>query len=547
MNHQHPNSMKKNLCRIAICVLASLSSLALAQDFIGATYDLTPDGTNQAALCGNLWGSAPQTYTLDGSKDANANPASGAEKVVVTMNGQGNDQFVSKFGFAETNSGLFTNVEFDIFWSTSSPQGNWYFGPFYGHLDFGFTTPSSTDIYDSLDIHLADAGNWLHVVRAIQSGETVNGILLKMYCGGYGNPQNGTITYWVDNVKLTGRRPPIKPILGMQKATPGLRIFAGSYVNTYDREQLATVDQNQSWVGGTYPVSYSFTLNSFPTVPDGSVFRFHIFLIPTNSAPPGQGFTGNQYIDYNASNIVWLDVSGLTPANVTAEVQWKTNLTAANPDHTALRITNSTAVGTWTLAFNSANTGTLTAPGASPVAFSIPADAAARFTNKLVAFFGVQPDSGFGMGQYVDVSHIQTIGVKSPGVPVNDNFTTDTVIKTAVWDITDSAAQSSLVLVTTNTPYWVNWTVPDTGFIDVDGLGYLGVTANLTTGPWVVPEYYNSYNDGINIPGTARQNGKKWTLIPSTCLPTVNGQPQSGQALSPNAFFRLYNAPPPAP
>ena len=59
--------MKKILCRIAICVLACSASLAFAQDFIGATYDLTPDGTNQAALCGNLWGSAPQTYTLDGS------------------------------------------------------------------------------------------------------------------------------------------------------------------------------------------------------------------------------------------------------------------------------------------------------------------------------------------------------------------------------------------------------------------------------------------------------------------------------------------------
>ncbi len=289
--------MKKILCRIAICVLACSASLAFAQDFIGATYDLTPDGTNQAALCGNLWGSAPQTYTLDGSMDANANAASGAEKVVVTMNGQGNDQFVSKFGFAETNSALFTNVEFDVYWATSSPLGDWYFGPFYGHLDFGFTTPSSTDIYDTLDIHLTDAGNWMHVVKAIQTGEDVNGILLKMYCGGYGNPENGTITYWVDNIKLTGRRPTIQPILGIQKAIPGLRIFAGSYSNpqTYDREQLATIDQNQSWVGGTYPVSYSYTLKSFPTVPAGSVFRFHIFLVPVNSAPPGQSFTGNEF------------------------------------------------------------------------------------------------------------------------------------------------------------------------------------------------------------------------------------------------------------
>src|SRR6202142_1964978 len=129
--------MKNFLYLIALCVLACSVNLAMAQDFLAATYDLDADGTNQAGLCANLWGSAPQTYMLDGSMDASNNLASGSENVVVTMNGQANDQFVSKFGFADTNSGLFTNIEFDIFWATSSPQGSWYFGPFYGHLDFG--------------------------------------------------------------------------------------------------------------------------------------------------------------------------------------------------------------------------------------------------------------------------------------------------------------------------------------------------------------------------------------------------------------------------
>ena len=73
------------------------------------------------------------------------------------------------------------------------------------------------------------------------------------------------------------------------------------------------------------------------------------------------------------------------------------------------------------------------------------------------------------------------------------------------------------------------------------------MTTNLTSGQWVVPEYYNGYNTGINIPGTAQQGTMKWTLIPANCLPTVDGLPQSGQPLSPNAFFRLYNTLPPNP
>ena len=89
--------------------------------------------------------------------------------------------------------------------------------------------------------------------------------------------------------------------MAIQKATPALRIFAGSGTDVYGREQLATIDQNQSWVGGTYPVSYSFTLLSFPTVPDGSVFRFHIFLVPTNNYDTHTStisFHGNEYVEY---------------------------------------------------------------------------------------------------------------------------------------------------------------------------------------------------------------------------------------------------------
>ena len=147
----------------------------------------------------------------------------------------------------------------------------------------------------------------------------------------------------------------------------------------------------------------------------------------------------------------------------------------------------------------------------------------------------------------MDVSHIQTIGVTGP---VNDNFTTDTAINLAVWDPSDSAQPSSLVLVTNGSSYWVTWTMPDADFLDASsGLGELGVATNLTSGQWVVPEYYNYYNDGIYLPNSAAQGTMKWTLIPSNCLPTVDGQPQNGQRLSPNAFFRLFDNtnPPPQP
>jgi hypothetical protein len=60
----------------------------------------------------------------------------------------------------------------------------------------------------------------------------------------------------------------------------------------------------------------------------------------------------------------------------------------------------------------------------------------------------------------------------------------------------------------------------------------------------MLPEFYNGYADGNTVPNQAVQGTLNWSLIPSSCLPTVDGQPQDGQALSPNAFFRLSD---PAP
>jgi len=122
------------------------------------------------------------------------------------------------------------------------------------------------------------------------------------------------------------------------------------------------------------------------------------------------------------------------------------------------------------------------------------------------------------------------------GLNENDDFTKETAIDPTVWDISNSNTKFSVVLVTTNSPYWVTWTTPYTGY-------GLGVSTNVSAGPWKLPEYYNSYGDGDTVPNQATQGTVNWSLIPSSCLPTVDGQPQSGQATSPDAFFRLVSPP----
>ncbi len=347
--------------------------------------------------------------------------------------------------------------------------------------------------------------------------------------------------YFLNNVELssgpfgTASVPP-PPKLGLQKAIPGLRIFAGSTANTFDRAELATVDQSQSWVGGAYPVSYSFKLLDYPT----DINQTHIQLIPVNTA--GNVMYNNEFIDYQSSNELWL-VVGPGVGGVVASVQWKTNLPNANPNQTALTITNSTAVGTWTLTFTGPGAGTLTAPGASPVAFTIgDPHVATDFTNPLVAYFGLQPNSTAGEGEYEDWASITVTGVS--GTQESENFSTEPSFNPNGYWANNSAQISSLQPVTTNTPYWVSWTLPAVNYTLGTGTNLLAPGSDNTPSGWMVPEYYNGYNGspgGNDLPGQTAEGSKIWVLMPSTCLPTLNGL--QGGVLAPNAFFRLFNPP----
>ncbi len=496
----------------------------------------------------NVWskwfGNALTNVTWDGTSDAAGAASSGSMRLdldwsqdsqfVLWNQGPGNNYF-------QVNAGTptYTNFQCDIRFAAGSassagngttPGGQ----PIFGHVRFG-DRPSdySQDWFGAVDV-IATNTNWVHVSIPLDVVNhpglaNINGIIVGIDKNYYNLNLTTGSTMWIDNIALTGpsttvTNPP--PVIAVQKAVPSLRIFAGSTVNTYDREELATVNQSQSWIGGSYPVSYSFTLLSAPNLEN---FQTHMFLIPTAQA--NASIYGNEYLDYNASNSVWLQINGNTNGTCTANVAWKVNLPNSNPNNVAVNITNSTPVGTWTVRFTSAGAGTLTAPGASPVAFTIAdANVSTDFANPLVAIFGIQPQSAGYYGSYVDYANISISGT---GGAISEDFTHETAIS-GNWDLTDSAYANSLVLVSTNTPYWVYWTLPD------DGFG-LGVAPNLVTGNWMLPEFYNGYADGGPgnvIPATYKEGTSRWTLVPKTTLPTVNAT--QGGTLSPNGYYRLF-------
>jgi len=526
--------------------------------------------------------------TWDPTMDAQTNANSGSLKITANFTGTSSQWIITDAAIGSgvgpginppiTNGYSLLTFEFDVKYDPSSPI--WVTGGTtnFGHLEWGIAGGPvggySGSGYGSVNVNVTNTG-WTHVVIPLNA-ETdadltnISNIFFKQDGGSYGNLV-GTSILWLDNLKFTyTNTPPVipPPTLSIQKANPALRIFAGSTGAVYDREELATVDESQSWIGGSYPVSYSFKLLDYPA----NINQTHIFLVPVNTsgqANMGNGGTANEYIEYQATNTLWM-VIGPSGTNVTASVQWKTNLpnanpgsgtmqvyttndmvittnTVVNPIYTSLVITNSTAVGTWTLTFNSASTGTLTAPGASPVAFTIAdANVASDFANPLVAYFGVQPNTGAGEGEYEDWASISVSSVS--GVNENEDFTKEpTASVSGVWANNSALASSLQVISTNNLPaYWVNWTLPA---IDYGLATAMAITGNTNTPPypWVSPEYYNNYTDAGNnngspvLPNQSQQGNKIWVAVPANDLPTADGS--VGGTLAPDAFFELINPP----
>jgi hypothetical protein len=505
----------------------------------------------------------PASVTWDSTQDAYGSANSGSMEITANFSSGG--QFMVFDGFNGIAPALscwtngITSFQCDVKFANTSPTtiNSSLNVTNYGHLVFGMAVGSTADPFGSIEIPVGTT-NWQHVNITLSMNTdpnllTISDVYFNIDGGWYGStPLNGTTTLWVDNVKFVGPTnyvTPGSPVLSILKATPGLRMFAGS-PGVNDRVELATVDANQSWVAATSgsPVSYSFSLLSYPA----NINQTMIFLVPENSIPPtgnGPGNSGsvNMYVEYQASNAVWLDLQPFSGGLVTATVEWKTNLPNANPNHTMVLLTNS-ALSTWTLKFTSANGGMVTAvtPTNSISASFTIADpnAATDFANPLVAYFGLQPNGSTGIGQYEDWASISVTNVA--GVNENDDFTTDTSLK-SMWaiNVNSSTWTTCVQLVTTNTPYWINWTIPTLPCalgVATDLLAPNSNTSNNTPNGWMLPEYYNYYNDGNNPPNQANQGpNKAWVLMPLDCLPTLNGQP--GGVISPTAFFQLFSPP----
>ena len=418
--------------------------------------------------------------------------------------------------------------------------GSWTSGEYYGNgAQTNFAPVGSAAFLPT------PGTGWVHVSVPLASFGTANANPINLtepaFSFGFGfymSGQNNTDIQEIDiaNVTLTMSTPPPlpPPTMAIVRAKPGLRIFAQSSVPT-DQEGFGTQDPNQSWVGvatPANPVSYSITFADFDTV---AGYTMNVQFAPGASPSDPYGV-------YNGNNdFLWTITSGGGTSGFTTAIGYKTNSPSnirGGETNVVLATTATTCTngrGTWTLTFTTDTNGTVTAPSGIVGSFVLDPNVPAEFANPVTILFGTSAAGGGlgGAGQFTDLSRLAISNVVD-GTEFDD-FTTDTSLNTGLWNPGFSVKAGSVIQVSTDTPYWVNWTLPDDQF----GLGTKADLGN-TNIPWSTPNYYGG--GGTVISGPTQMYSLKWALIPSECMPTVDGT--IGGTPSTKAFFGLLK---PAP
>jgi hypothetical protein len=518
----------------------------------------------------NWFGSAFSNTTYAAGISPSYAPSQGSLALQANWTGTANQQFqvwnqgVTNNFYALNISGLtYTNFQCDVMYapgSVTNAAGN------FGLLQFGNRTPGYTSDYfgggnNGITVAATNAGVWQHVSIALNPVTDTNllniqGLLIHTFDGS--GTLNGPTTIYIDNIQFVGplvtvQIPP--PVVSIQPVTPGLRMFVGSSA-TYIREGVITTQgsgESESWVGaGThYPVTYSFQLLSYPPTGIGVT---ELAILPEASFNPTANFQttiyNNSFLDFQDSNGLYVVIAPFSGnGSVTAAVQWKVGLPSPGTGLTNLiSITNSTAIGTWTLTMNNATQGTLTAPGGASKSFTIAdPNVASDFANPAVAAFFEDPNSTAGYGLYEDVGTISITGVASGTQTENfsqeiHDFDGGTTSPGGYFQNNYSVDPANLVISRKGLDsYWVSWTQ------DLQNNYALTTATNLQVplSQWISPIYYSGYNEydetaprGVGV----NHAPNYWELLPEDCLPTVNGGFQSSPPaidvpLAPNAFF----------
>ncbi len=460
--------------------------------------------TNTPPPSGDILGSVLQEQDYDGTF-----PGGGTLSTFAMVDN-------NLWGGATVDMTKFQSVDFDFKYDTNStvqPTNRAQFNVMVDNISAASRSSTGVNLTNLANGGVTASnfdGAWHHMSIGIPSTIAVTGSKgpgFEVF-----NPAGttGGFRYWVANLELVGRNtPPPPPTVATTPIIPGLYQFADSTPN-YNRQDIETVPDNSQfnldWVGQPKPVTYSWTIGAFPKT---AGFAADMTITPDpassiNYADP----------DWSATNAIWLAIQANADGTATAGIAWKTNQHSGNTQFFASTngqvipynseangLTVPSAIGTWSLTFNSDTSFTLTAPNGAHTNGAFPADIASAYTNVSFNLNSTMVNAP-NVGQYCVYTALNITGVQTP---VHETFQggLNTPFLQLVSQGYNGVNPPNQIFATTNDAFWFHWTLPDAGFSPVS-------RPLIGAGSW---------ND-LGLTNILLNGGSRWILVPKANLPS---------------------------
>ena len=472
-NPKAPTTLRRIIVTFLLSLACSIETTQALDDRIIGTFDADIEVTDGSY---NPWPEGSSDKTLEWSnEDADGNPNSGSLKATVNWNGKFAGWNDSKVVFKDASGNDFAwpgidcrnyvNVEWDVkvdvAKSNTADDGTFGMIQVVGQGWEGANGNPAGLGWVSLGnaITVTNKSGWQHMKQSLLAYPyNLNKLVFSLVV----NPGKGTITYLIDNVKLTAPPQP-PPTLSTEKAIPGVEFIAASS-GQWDRQNIRTIGTNYSWLGRKGSVSYSVDIARQASVQG---FRSHMFLVPGISNP------SRSDSDWHETNCLMVAIYSNPAGSATASIHCKVNAPDNNGrqfEDTATGggnlggITSTKGVGTWTLTFSQDSNIILTAPDGSGLTNTIPAEIIDVWKTYPTMQFavGVMPGNPAFIGQKVNITGIRINGTAAPDLDAN--FITGKLDTNSTWSIVAASPTYGVQQMPSDAVCWINWTLPASGF-----------------------------------------------------------------------------------
>jgi len=332
--------------------------------------------------------------------------------------------------------------------------------------------------------------------------------------GARANAGRGTMSVSRVAVELTSAVPPPPPpipTMAIETATPGLRLISNG--GQYDRQTVRTTVPEYSWVGAKAPVTYAVTLSEYP---EEAGFQTVLYLVPVE----GTLDTGRNYPDWSEPVCAVAMINNTATGGGNMRFAYKNDKPESNgyaghdywtndngdvytggegpgedgtgKGGTIAYVNSATILGTWSVTFTDDTAVEITAPDGQTSTGTLLPETAALFDGPLYAYFGIVPQSLSNIGLGATFSTLSISGVTNP---IRESFAS--MMDPAILEESASNPAAVLQVIPAETPFWLRWTVPDSGY-------KLQQSATLTAAPaW---QDYGA-SDALLL------RGEKWKLL----------------------------------